>query len=573
MKNREIADIFEKMADILEFKGENPFKVNAYRKASRVIKDLVEDIEEIWQQGKLYDLPGIGDALVKKIVEYLTSGKIGKYEEIRQDVSPELLNLLNIQNLGPKTLALAHHRLRVNNIDDLIRVINDGSLAELPGMGQKKVENISKGIQIFLAARERISIATALPIVEEIIDQLKQSIKNIIISPAGSVRRMKETVGDIDILATSDTPDEIIEAFISLPQVQDVLAAGKTKASVRYSSDQIQVDLRVVPKESYGAALQYFTGSQAHNIRIRGIAKKLGLKVNEYGAFRDELKIAGASEQEVYNAVELPWIPPEMREDNGEIELAIEGRLPALVELGDILGDLHVHSNYSDGHATIENMLHHAKKLGYQYLAICDHSQRARYAQGLTIERILMQLAEIDTLNKKYADFKVLKGIEVDILNDGSLDCPDDILQQLDIVIASIHSGFSIKPTERILKALEHPLVDIIGHPTGRLISQRSGYEIDLQKILEKAKQTNKALEINAYPDRLDLSDINARKAMDMGIILAINSDAHSEKTLGNLKYGIGIARRAWLTKANILNCQSWQEILEWKKTRQLHRG
>ncbi len=573
MKNREIADIFEKMADILEFKGENPFKVNAYRKAGRVIKDLVEDIEEIWQQGKLHDLPGIGDALVKKIVEYLTSGKISKYEEIRQDVSPELLNLLNIQNLGPKTLALAHHRLRVNNIDDLVRVINDGSLAELPGMGQKKVENISKGIQIFLAARERISIATALPIVEEIIDQLKQRIKNIIISPAGSVRRMKETVGDIDILATSDTPDEIIEAFISLPQVRDVLAAGKTKASVRYSSDQIQVDLRVVPKESYGAALQYFTGSQAHNIRIRSIARKLGLKVNEYGAFRNELKLAGASEQEVYNAVELPWIPPEMREDNGEIELAIEGRLPALVELGDILGDLHVHSNYSDGHATIENMLHHAKKLGYQYLGICDHSQRARYAQGLTVERIQMQLAEIDTLNKKYGDFKVLKGIEVDILNDGSLDCPDDILQQLDIVIASIHSGFSINPTERILKALDHPLVDIIGHPTGRLISQRSGYEIDLQKILEKAKQTNKVLEINAYPDRLDLSDINARKAMEMGITLAINSDAHSEKTLGNLRYGIGIARRAWLTKANILNCQSWQKILEWKKTRQSHRG
>lgn len=571
MKNRAIADIFEKMADILEFKGENPFKVNAYRKASRVIKDLQQDIEEVWQQKKLHELPGIGEALVKKIDEYLKSGKISKYEEISRDVSPELLSLLNIQNLGPKTLALAHKNLHVNNIQDLNRVIADGSLANLPGMGQKKVENIRKGIQIFLAAKERISIAKALSIVEDIIGQLQRLPMNIILSTAGSVRRMKETVGDIDILATSDKPDVLIKTFIALPEVKDVVAAGETKASVRYCSEQIQVDLRVVPIDSFGAAQQYFTGSQAHNIMIRGIAKKLGLKVNEYGVFRNEEKIAGASEQEVYAAVGLPWIPPEMREDHGEIELAMQGQLPVLVELRDIQGDLHVHSNYSDGHSSIENLMKAAKQIGYQYLAICDHSQRAKYAQGLTIDRLKQQISEIEELNKKYPDFKILKGIEVDILNDGSLDCPNEILEQLDIVIASIHSGFSINPTDRILKALENPYVDIIGHPTGRLISQRSGYEIDLEKILEKAKQFKKALEINAYPDRLDLSDVHARKAMEMGVTLAINTDAHKEESLSAMRYGIGIARRAWLTKANILNCLGWQEIVEWKKTRLLN--
>lgn len=571
LKNDELAELFEKMADILDFKGELAFKVNAYRKASRIIKNLDQDIETIWQAGELRSLPGIGDAFVKKIDEFFRTGKISKYEELAKEVSPELMNLLSIQNLGPKTLALAHHRLKVNNINDLIRVIDDGSLANLPGMGQKKVENIRKGIQIFLAAKERISIAKALPIVEDIIGQLKRLPINIILSPAGSVRRMKETVGDIDILATSDKPDVLIKTFIALPEVKDVLAAGETKASVRYSSEQIQVDLRVVPFDSFGAAQQYFTGSQAHNIRIRGIAKKLGLKVNEYGVFRNEQKIAGESEQEVYAAVGLPWIPPEMREDNGEIELAMQGQLPVLVEMRDIQGDLHVHSNYSDGHSSIEALMKAAKQIGYKYLAICDHSQRAKYAQGLTIDRLKQQISEIEELNKKYPDFKILKGIEVDILNDGSLDCPNDILMGLDIVIASIHSGFSINPTERILKALEHPYVDIIGHPTGRLISQRSGYEIDLEKILEKAKQFKKALEINAYPDRLDLSDIHARKAMEMGIMLAINTDAHKEESLNAMRYGIGIAKRAWLTKANVLNCFDWQEIVEWKKARSLN--
>ena len=568
MKNRDIADIFERMADILEFKGEIPFKVNAYRKASRVIKDLQQDIEEVWQQGKLRELPGIGDALVKKINEYFQTGKISKYEEIQQDVSPDLMKLLNIQNLGPRTLALANKKLNVNNIDDLLRVIKDGSLAQLLGMGQKKVENIQKGIQFFLSAQERISIGKALPIVEEIIEQLREKIHIEKIAPAGSVRRMKETVGDIDILAASDDAETIINTFISLPQVDDVSAAGETKASVRLKQDGLQVDLRVVTPDSFGAALQYFTGSQAHNIKLRGIAKKQAMKINEYGVFRDEEKLAGTSEQEVYQIIGLDWIPPEMREDRGEIELAAEGKLPRLIEMKDLQGDLHVHSTYSDGHATIQDIARKAMKIGYKYIGICDHSKSAQYAQGLSIEKLLEQISEIDQINQNLKHFRVLKGIEVDILSDGSLDYPDEILAKLDFVVASIHSGFTRSPTERMLKAMENPLVDVIGHPTGRLISQREGYEIDLKKILEKAQVTGTALEINSYPDRLDLSDVNAKIAAEKGIMLVINTDAHDPEGLAFMKFGVGTARRAWLSKENVLNCLSYEQIINWKKQR-----
>ncbi len=568
MKNQEIADIFEKIADILEFKGEISFKVNAYRKASRVIKDLPEDIEAVWRQGRVHDLPGIGDALVKKIDEYLRSGKISKYEEIRQDVSPELLHLLNIQNLGPKTLALAHKNLYVNNIHDLLKVIEDGSLAELPGMGLKKVENIQKGIQFYLAAQERISIGKALPIVEEIMEQLRRKTKIEKISPAGSVRRMKETVGDIDILAATEKPNDVINAFISLPQIADVSASGETKASVRLKPDGIQVDLRAVPPSSFGAAQQYFTGSKAHNVKLRGIAKKLGLKINEYGVFRDEEQIAGATEEEIYRTVGLQWIPPEMREDRGEIELAAEGKLPHLIEMNQIHGDLHVHSTYSDGHASIRQMMQKARELGYHYMAICDHSQSAKYAQGLSIERLMDQIKEIDAINQNSDDFRILKGIEVDILSDGSLDYPDEVLSKLDLVIASIHAGFTKSPTDRIIKAMANPLVDMIGHPTGRLISQRGGYEIELNKIFDQARKTGTALEINSYPDRLDLSDLNAKKAAEMGIMMSINTDAHELNNLLFMKFGLGTARRAWLTKTNVLNCLSYDQILKWKQHR-----
>ena len=567
MKNNSIAEIFERIANILEFQGEIPFKVNAYRKASRVIQDLQEDIEILWQQGKLRELPGIGEALVKKIDEYIRTGKVSKYEEISRHVPPELMRLLAIQNLGPKTLALAHRELKVNNLQDLLQVIEDGRFAQLPGMGQKKAENIQRGIKFFLSAQERIPLGTALPVVEDIIQLLHEKTTMAEISPAGSLRRMKETVGDIDILVGTNNPAKIIKEFIALPQVNDIIAAGETKASIHLEQGY-QVDLRVVFPDSFGAALQYFTGSQAHNIKLRGLAKKQSLKINEYGIFRDDFKIAGAIEEDIYHAIGLDWIPPEMREDRGEIELAAEKKLPLLITLQDVQGDLHVHSTYSDGHASIQVMVDHAREMGYQYLAICDHSWSARYAQGLSIEQLLRQAEEIDELNRKSNDFKILKSIEVDILTDGSLDFPDEVLARLDLVVAAIHSNFTRNPTERIVKAMQNPLVDIIAHPTGRLISRREGYEVDLNKIFEQARKSGTALEINCHPERLDLSDVHAKKAAEMGILLALNTDAHSPDNLSLIKYGIGTARRAWLSKNHILNCMSYQQIMHWKKQR-----
>lgn len=573
MKNKAIANIFDKIADILEFKGEISFKVNAYRNASRVLKDLQEDVELFSKQGKLRELPGFGDALVKKVDEYLSTGTIQKYEQISREVSPDLLNLLNIQNLGPKTLALAHKELVVNNIDDLIRVIDGGSLSQLPGFGPKKVENIKKGIEFYLTAQQRISIGMALPIIEAIIEQLSKKSKIEKICPAGSVRRMKETVGDIDILAASEQPKDLIAIFTSLPDVADVSAAGDTKASIRLKESGIQVDLRVVSLDSYGAAQQYFTGSQAHNIKVRGLAKKQSLKINEYGVFHQDKKLAGSSEKEVYNAIGLDWIPPEMREDRGEIELAAIGKLPHLVELNDVQGDLHIHSNYSDGHYSIDSIVSEAQRIGYHYIAICDHSQSAQYARGLSIDRLLLQIKEIEELNKGLNNFKILKGIEVDILPDGKLDFPDEILSKLDIVVASIHTAFTRNPSERILTAMDNPLVDIIGHPTGRLISQREGYQIDLPKICEKAQEKGTILEINSYPDRLDLSDVDAKYAAEQGIMLAINTDAHALENLSYMKFGIATARRAWLTKNNILNCLNLKEIQHIKKLKTLKKG
>ena len=567
MKNKEIAEIFSKIADILEFKGENVFKINAYRKASRVIKDLQHDIELLYQEKKLANLPGIGSALVKKIEEYLTEGKIHKYEELKNDVPVDLLKLLDIQYLGPKTLALAHDKLSVNNLKDLKRVIEDGSLARLPNMGEKKVANIQKGLNYFLSSKGRILLGEAVPIVEEIIDYLADDTNIIKISPAGSVRRMKETVRDIDILVASNAPDKVIEKFVTMPDVENIIAKGETKAAIRYLNG-IQVDLRVILPEEFGAALQYFTGSQAHNIKLRGLAKKKSLKINEYGIFKGEIKVGGETEEEIYLVLGLDWIPPEMREDRGEVELAAQHQLPKLINLNEIKGDLHIHTNYSDGSHTIEDMVQRSLTLGYQYVAICDHSRSANYADGLSIERLLKQIEEIDTLNKKIKNFKILKGTEADILADGSLDFPDEILQQLDIVVVSIHSGFKQNPTERILKAMDNPLVDIIAHPTGRLINRREGYQVDLNVIFKKAREKGIALEINSHPWRIDLSDIHARLAAEMGVLIAINTDAHSLNDLTFMKYGIGTAKRAWLQKENILNCLTYKEILNWKNKR-----
>ncbi|TKJ33601.1 DNA polymerase III, partial [bacterium (candidate division B38) B3_B38] len=414
MKSRELADIFDKMADIMEFKGDNPFKINAYRKAARVLKDLTEDIEKLAQEGKLKDLSGVGSGIAKKIEEYLKTGRMSKYEEVKEGVPDELIELLKIPDLGPKTLALLHKEMGIKNMTELEEALQSEQVRDLPGMGAKKAENILRGIRLLKESRGRIPLGVALPLVDEVIELMKT--KGIVreIFPAGSLRRCRETIGDIDLLATGKDGTRIIEEFTHLPMVTEVLAAGKTKGSV-ITHGGTQVDLRVVPGESFGAALQYFTGSKAHNVRLREIAKDQGLKINEYGVFRGEERIGGSTEEEVYRILGFPWIPPELREDRGEIEAAMEGGLPSLVELADIKGDLHVHSNWSDGSATLEEIAEQAKRLGYEYLLIADHSFAVRIAGGLSPEELLNQIEEIKKVNQKLKGITLLAGTEVDI--------------------------------------------------------------------------------------------------------------------------------------------------------------
>ena len=560
MKNRTIATLFEKIAKLLELRGEDGFKVNAYRKAARVLKDTQQDIEMIWKAGDLGKLPGIGQALSKKIDEYLRTGRMTKYETLMSEVPAELLDLLELQNLGPKTLARAHEELGVRDLKDLKNALVDGSLANLPGMGKKKAESIRKGIELKERAAGRIPLGVALPIVEHIISTLRKHPHTGRIHPTGSVRRMCETVGDIDILVETDQSEEVIRAFTRQASVTRVLASGKTKGSVMIEGDR-QVDLRAVDTESYGAALQNFTGSQAHNVRMRGIAREKGIKINEYGIFEKDRKIGGATEEEIYAALGLPWIPPEIREDRGEIEAAEQNRLPDLVDRFDINGDLHVHTNWSDGIGTLEEMMGKAISLGYAFIAICDHSPSAGYAGGLSPDRLIEQVSRIRQLNAKVPEIEILAGSEVDIRSDGSLDFSDDILEKLDIVIASIHTGFRNRVTERLINASKHPLVTVIAHPTGRLLGQREGYDVDLEPVMAVCADHGTALEINAYYERLDLGDLLARRAKDLGLSLAIGTDAHRPDDLDAMELGVGVARRAWLEKKDLLNCLSAGEL------------
>ncbi len=564
MKNKELAVIFSRIGDALEIKGETGFKVIAYRKASRILEDLTEDIEDISKEKKLQEIPGIGSGIAKKIEEYLNTGHMKKFDEALSDIPEGLLELLNIQNLGGKTVHLAYRELGVKNIEDLKRVIENGSLARLSGLGEKKVENIKKGIKIYEHAQERINIFEAANIVEEVIDYLKEAPHIGRISSAGSLRRMKETVGDIDILTTGKDGAKIIDYFTQFPLVTQILARGKTKGSVMISAEkgERQVDLRIVDESEYGSALQYFTGSKAHNIKLRSLAKDMGLKISEYGVFRGEKRIAGFNEEEVYRALNLAFIPPELREDRGEIELALKNNLPRIVESNDIKGDLHVHSQYSDGSLSIEEIAASAKGLGYKYIAVCDHSQSVKYANGLSPERLRTQIDEIDRINRHLRGIKILKGTEVDILKDGRLDFSDEILKDLDIVVAAVHSGFKRNVTERMLKAMENPYVTIIAHPSGRLISGREGYDIDLEKVIEGAQKLGIVLELNSYYDRLDLNEFYLKKAKDKNIMISLGTDTHHAGGLEMMRFGVGIARRAWLEKKDIINCLSYEDIL-----------
>jgi len=567
LKNIELSRIFEQIAKILKIKEENPFKIRAYEKITLVLENLPIDIETIYQQGGLNNIPGVGTGIAKKIEEFLTTGKLEYYEKLKETIPSGVIELLDISEVGPKTAKLLYEELGVDNIEKLEKAVKEHRIKDLPGMGEKSETNILRGIELYKRRKERFLLGRALPLAEEMVESLSQLKETDKISFAGSLRRKKETIGDIDILITSQNPEKIMRTFTSLPQVREILAEGPTKSSI-ITKDDLHIDVRVVEPISFGAALQYFTGSKAHNIKLRELALKRGLKINEYGVFEVESgnRIAGEKEEEVYQALNLPFIPPELREDRGEIEAAQEKKLPQLIEYSQIRGDLHLHTKWSDGAHTIRQMAEAAKKRGYKYIAITDHSQSLKIAGGLTEKRLREQVEEIQKLNQELKDFTILSGIEVDIKSDGSLDFSDEMLSKLDVVIAAIHSGFKQESkiiTERIIKAMQNRLVNILAHPTGRLIGYRESYQVDINEMMEVAAKTGTILEINSYPERLDLNDIYCRMAKEKGVQLAIETDAHSIDGLEFMNLGVDVARRGWLEEKDIVNTLPLNELLK----------
>jgi len=571
MRNQEIARIFNEIADILEIKGENPFRIRAYRRAAQNIDGLAKDVAETSLE-ELTKIPGIGADLAGKIKEYIDTGSLRFYEELKKEVPSGLVELLSVPGLGPKTAKLVFERLKIKSISDLEREAKRGRLKGLPGIQAKTEENILKGIAMLKRSTGRFPIGRVLPIAEEIIKRLRDGSPTRKLSAAGSLRRWKETIKDIDILATSRDPKKVMDVFVSLPLSKEVLMKGPTKSSI-ITNEGIQVDLRVVSEDSFGAALAYFTGSKAHNIRVREMAVKKGLKINEYGIFdvKTDKKLGGKSEEDVYKAIELPFIQPEMREDTGEIEAALRNNLPRLIELKDIKGDLHIHSKYSDGSHDIEELVDAARKKGYEYIAITDHSKGLGIAGGMSIEQVLEQHKKIKAINERLRGFKVLSGVEIDIRSDGTLDYPDEILKRLDIVIASIHSGFRQsrqQMTKRLISAMKNPYVSMIAHPTGRLIGERDAYEVDMEEVLKTAKETGTIMEINAYPLRLDLNDIYIKKAKEIGVLLSIGTDTHILYQLDFMIYGVGTARRGWLEKGDVLNTYNYNALMKRLKSK-----
>jgi DNA polymerase (family 10) len=557
MKNADIARLFSRMADMIEITGGNPFRVLAYRRAALNLESLPRSVEDLSRE-EILAIPGIGADLADKIGEFLRTGTIAAEEELRDELPPGILDLLAVPGLGPKTARVIVDHLPVASLDDLERAALEHRLAGLPGIQEKTEENILKGIASVRRGRERMPLGSALPLAEDLVDALRKRAPLGRIEIAGSIRRRRETVKDIDLVAVSDDPDRVMESFVRLPAVTEVIMHGRTRSTVTVAGG-LSVDLRVVAPDEFGAALCYLTGSAAHNIRLREMAVRKGLTVNEYGIFRaaDDRRLGGADEEDVYRLLGLPFIEPELREDRGEIEAALEGRLPSLVSLGDIRGDLHIHTRESDGAHTLEELVTAARRRGLSYLAVTDHSRGLGVANGLTPERLAAQGEEITALNRRMRGFRVLRGTEMDIRNDGTLDFPDQILAGLEVVVASIHSGFRQsrdRITRRITAAMRNPHVDIIAHPTGRLLGEREAYAVDMEEVLRTAAETGTALEINSYPARMDLDDVHARRARELGVKVAVNTDAHVTSRLDTLRYGVWCARRAWLEPADILN-------------------
>ncbi len=564
MRNQEVAALLYETADLLELKGENVYRIVAYREAGRVIEHLSEPIEVIDAEGRLEEIPRVGEALTKKIHEFLTTGTLKYRDDLRKEFPPGLLEMQEVPGVGPRTAMLLYKKLKIESIDELEKAAKEHRIRGLPRMGEKAEEKILKGIEMLRAKSGRLLLGIALPAAEEVVRLLGKAKSVERISPAGSIRRMKETIGDIDILVASNKPEQVMKAFTSLPIVKEALQVGETKATI-ISKDNLQIDLRVVAPHSWGAALQYFTGSKPHNIKLRDLAIKRGWKLNEYGVFKGEEKIGGESEADIYEMLGLQYIPPEMREDQGEVELAAEKKLPRLVELKDIKGDIHAHTKWSDGNNSISEMASAAKRRGYEYLAICDHSKSLGIAGGLSEEDFSKQMKEIEATIKKL-DFHLLSGVEVNIMSDGTLDLSAKVLANFNVVVAGVHTGFNQskeKITGRITSAMENENVDIISHPTGRLIERRSPYEVDIQRIIEVASETSTALEINAAPERLDLKDTDARRAKESGVKVAISTDTHSTDTLDYMRYGVATARRGWLEAKDVINTLSYKELMK----------
>ncbi|AEE90867.1 DNA polymerase/3'-5' exonuclease PolX [Includes: DNA polymerase type-X; 3'-5' exodeoxyribonuclease] [Tepidanaerobacter acetatoxydans Re1] len=573
MRNFEVAFIFNDIANMLEIKGENFFKIRAYRKAAYTIENLPLEIEDLAKQSQLQEIEGIGKALSEKIYEIIDTGTCRYYEELKKNFPPGLVEMLKIPGMGAKKIKLVYDSLGISSIEELEEAARRHKLRTLPGIGVKTEQAILKGIQTLKNNSDKILLATALPIAERISSILSGMTEVTNVEISGSLRRKKEMVKDIDIVIATESPEAILKDFLRLPYIAEVLDQDLNKVSVMLNMG-IKLDLSAVKTKAFCAALQCFTGSKEHNTKLQNIATNMGYELNEHGILKKENKkvFYPKSEKEVYEKLGMPYIIPELREGRGEIEAAMKGCLPEMIKQEDIRGDLHVHSNFSDGVSSMESIAKRAKALGYEYIAITDHSKSLRIAGGLNESRLKEQIDIIRDMNNKLEGIRILAGAEVDILTDGTLDFADDILKELDIVIASIHSGFRQDRktlTKRIVNACHNPYVNIIAHPTGRILGRRAPYDIDMDLVFEAAATTGTVLEINASPDRLDLNDVMAKRAKEMGIKIAINTDAHDKETLTDMKYGLWVARRGWLEPENVINTFSIEKLLDFLKVMQ----
>jgi len=584
MKNQQVAAIFAAMADILAIQGENYHRIMAYRRAAENVAALGRPLEEVWRAGELETIPGIGETLATKIDELMRTGRLGAYEKLQAQVPAGVVAMLQVPDVGPKRAASFWKELGITSVEALEQAAREGCLRNLPGMGVKSEEKVLAGIEALKRRTDRTLLGVAWPLALAMLDGLREVPGVVRATAAGSLRRMRETVGDMDLLVATEEPEPVMTRFRELPQVAEVLLSGPTKTSIR-TDEGLQVDLRVLEPARWGTALQYFTGSQAHNIRLRGLALERGLSLSEYALKREDSadesdvpiryirsEILCATEEEVYAAVGLPLIPPELREDRGEIEAALAGRLPDLVELEDLKGDLQFHTTWSDGRQGLLEMAQAARARGLEYALVTDHSLSLGIARGLSAEDLRRQRAEVEEINRKMGGtFRLLAGVEVEVRADGTLDLPDEVLDGLDLVVAAVHSGLRQgreQFTARMLAAIRNPHVDVIAHPTGRLIGEREGADLDMEPILHAAAETGAVLEINAYPRRLDLDDVHVRRAIELGVKLAINSDAHDVNSFALLPLGVATARRGWAQPADVINTWSVNRLVDWAARR-----